>query len=129
LSSYFFRDYADATTNYSGNPLTGVPHDVLVSSLQVKVPANVYVFVQHNYTASIPLNDAHTVFAPKYHLLQAKAGWACTLTAKTKLEIYAGADNLLNTHYSLGNDLNAVGSRYFNPSPLRNYFAGFNVMF
>jgi iron complex outermembrane receptor protein len=129
LSSYFFRNYSDATTNYSSNPLTGVPHDVLVSSIQVKFPQSIYVFVQHNYTASIPLNDAHNVFAPQYHLLQAKAGWTHPFTAKTKLEIYAGADNLLNAHYSLGNDLNAVGNRYFNPSPLRNYFAGFNVVF
>jgi iron complex outermembrane receptor protein len=102
---------------------------VLVSSIQVKFPQSIYVFVQHNYTASIPLNDAHNVFAPQYHLLQAKAGWTHPFTAKTKLEIYAGADNLLNAHYSLGNDLNAVGNRYFNPSPLRNYFAGFNVVF
>jgi iron complex outermembrane receptor protein len=128
LSSYFFRDYSDATTNYSGNPLTGVPKHVLVSSLQAKLPHQLYAFVQHNYTASIPLNDAHTVFASQYHLLQAKAGWALNIN-KTKLEIYAGADNLLNQHYSLGNDLNAVGSRYFNPSPLRNYFAGFNLIF
>lgn len=129
LSSYFFRDYSDATTNYSGNPLTGVPRHVLVSSVQVKLPQYFYVFVQHNYTASIPLNDAHNIFAPQYHLLQAKAGWTHPFTQKTKLEIYAGADNLLNAHYSLGNDLNAVGNRYFNPSPLRNYFAGFNLMF
>ncbi|GAB3913351.1 TonB-dependent receptor [Mucilaginibacter boryungensis] len=129
LSSYFFRDYSDATTNYSGNPLTGVPKHVIVSSLQVKVPHQLYLFVQHNYTASIPLNDANTVFAPQYHLLQSKIGWAHAINHKIKFELYAGADNLLNAHYSLGNDLNAVGSRYFNPSPLRNYFAGFNVIF
>lgn len=129
LSSYFFRDYADATTSYSGNPLTGVPQHVVVSSVQVKVPQNLYVFVQHNYTASIPLNDASNIFAPKYHLLQAKVGWMCNLARKAKLDIYAGADNLLNAKYSLGNDLNAVGNRYFNPSPLRNYYAGFSLMF
>jgi iron complex outermembrane receptor protein len=129
LSSYFFRDYADATTNYSGNPLTGVPRHVIVSSLQVKLPQQLYAFIQHNYTASIPLNDAHNVFAPQYHLLQAKAAWMHQINSTIKLEIYAGADNVLNARYSLGNDLNAVGSRYFNPSPLRNYFAGFNLMF
>ncbi len=129
LSSYFFRDYSDATTNYSGHPLTGVPRHVIVSNLQVKLPNNFYVFVQHNYTASIPLNDANTAFAAQYHLLQAKAGWSHSLSPKTKLEIYAGGDNLLNTHYSLGNDLNAVGNRYYNPSALRNYYAGMNLVF
>jgi len=129
FSRYFFRDYSNAGISYSGNPLTGVPKHVVVSSVQVKFPESLYLFVQHNYTASIPLNDAHTVFAPQYHLLQAKAGWAHAINLKTKLEIYAGADNILDTRYSLGNDLNAVGNRYYNPSPLRNYYVGFNVVF
>ena len=129
LSSYFFREYSNGTVSYSGNPLTGVPKHVVVSSVQVKLPAYLYLFIQHNYTASIPLNDAHTVFAAPYHLLQAKAGWSHAISVKTRLEIYAGVDNILNVRYSLGNDLNAVGNRYYNPSPLRNYYAGFNMMF
>jgi iron complex outermembrane receptor protein len=129
FSSYFFRDYSNGAVSYSGNPLTGVPKNVVVSSVQVKLPAYLYLFIQHNYTASIPLNDAHTVFAVPYHLLQAKAGWGHAISAKTRFEVYAGADNILNAHYSLGNDLNAVGNRYYNPSPLRNYYAGFNVVF
>lgn len=129
FSGYFFRDYSNGAVSYSGNPLTGVPRHVVVSSVQIKLPAYLYLFIQHNYTASIPLNDAHTVFAAPYHLLQARAGWGHVISAKTRLEVYAGADNLLNAHYSLGNDLNAVGNRYYNPSPLRNYYAGFNVLF
>jgi iron complex outermembrane receptor protein len=35
----------------------------------------------------------------------------------------------LNEKYSLGNDLNAFGERYFEPSPERNYFAGINFSF
>jgi iron complex outermembrane receptor protein len=38
-------------------------------------------------------------------------------------------DNLLNQYYNLGADLDAVGNRFYNPSPLRNYYAGFNVKF
>ena len=101
----------------------------MVSSVQVRFPASLYVFVQYNYTSSIPLDDAHTTFASAYHLLQAKAGWSHNISLKTGLEIYAGADNLLNARYSLGNDLNAVGNRYYNPSALRNFYMGFNVIF
>jgi iron complex outermembrane receptor protein len=46
-----------------------------------------------------------------------------------QLELFAGADNLLNQRYSLGDDLNAVGGRYYNPAPGRNYFGGLNVKF
>jgi iron complex outermembrane receptor protein len=41
-----------------------------------------------------------------------------------QLEIFAGIDNGLNQLYSLGNDINAVGNRYYNPAPARNYFGG-----
>jgi iron complex outermembrane receptor protein len=127
ISRFKFRDYNVAGASYSGNRLTGVPREVVVSSLQVLLPQSFAIFVQHNYTSSIPLNDANTVYAAKYHLLQARASWQHNISRKTRLELYAGADNLLNQKYSLGNDLNAVGNRYYNPSPLRNYFFGLNV--
>ncbi|RWY55613.1 TonB-dependent receptor [Mucilaginibacter gilvus] len=126
ISRFNFRDYNVAGNNYSGNKLTGVPREVVVSSLQVLLPQGLSVFVQHNYTSKIPLNDANTVYVGKYHLLQAKASWQHQL-GKTRLEIYAGADNLLNEKYSLGNDLNAIGNRYYNPAAPRSYYAGLGI--
>ena len=125
----FSSDYHDATSNYAGNPLTGVPEQVVLSSFQIKFPEYLYLFIEHNYTAKIPLNDASTAYAPHYNLLQAKAGWQHRFGSKASIEIYAGADNLLNEKYSLGDDLNAVGNRYYNAAPLRNYYVGFNVVY
>lgn len=127
VSRFKFRDYNVAGASYSGNRLTGVPREVIVSSLQTLFPQSFALFVQHNYTSNIPLNDANTVYAAKYHLLQAKASWQHQINRKTGIELFAGADNLLNQKYSLGNDLNAIGNRYYNPSPPRNYFFGVNV--
>src|SRR6185312_16581292 len=125
----FSSDYHDATSNYAGNHLTGVPEQVMVTSFQVKLPQNLYVFAEHNYTARIPLNDGNTAYAPHYNLVQAKAGWHHTFNHASRFEIYAGADNLLNEKYSLGDDLNAVGSRYYNAAAPRNYYIGFNIVF
>jgi len=125
----FAGNYHDASGSYSGNQLTGVPGQVFVTSVQIKFPQNLYLFVEYNHTARIPLTDANTFFASPYDLLQAKAGWQHKLSRKTKFEIYAGADNLLNEKYSLGDDLNAVGNRFFNAAPPRNYYVGFNVVF
>ncbi|MVN92489.1 TonB-dependent receptor [Mucilaginibacter aquatilis] len=127
-NNFNFRNYNVNNNNYSGNSLTGVPKNVAVSSLQFRFPKTVYVFIQHNYTGRLPVNDANTVYASKYNLLQAKAGLQLNRAAsKVKINIYAGTDNLLNQKYSLGNDLNAVGNRFFNPAPLRNYYAGLNL--
>jgi iron complex outermembrane receptor protein len=127
LNRFKFVDYHDATTNYSGNQLTGVPGQVFVTSVQVKFPSHLYVFIEHNYTARIPLNDGNTTFADHYNLVEAKAGWEQIIAHKTRLGIYAGVDNLFNEKYSLGDDLNAVGNRYYNASAPRNYYIGLKV--
>ena len=125
----FAGNYHDSNGSYSGNQLTGVPGQVFVVSSQIKFPQNFYLFVEYNYTARIPLTDANTVYASRYNLVQTKVGWQHKLGRKSKFELYAGADNLLNEKYSLGDDLNAVGNRFFNAAPPRNYYAGFNVIF
>lgn len=128
-SHFRFRDYIVTNANYSGNRLTGVPKNVFVSSVQIRFPESLALFVQHTFTAKIPLNDASTVYAPKYNLLQARVSYQPTIGRKTHFEIFAAADNLLNEKYSLGNDLNAVGNRYYNAAPLRNYSVGMNFMY
>lgn len=128
-SRFKFRDYNYAGINYSGNQLPGVPQEVVLTSIQVKFPQNIYVFVQHNYTGRIALNDGNSLFAAHYNVLQAKAGWQLPIQSRVKLALYAGADNILNEKYSLGDDLNAVGNRYFNAAAPRNYFAGIDARF
>lgn len=129
LSHFKFDKYLDKIGDYSGNDLTGVPKNVMVSSVDLLLPKDFYAFLQHNFTAQIPLNDANTVYAKKYHLLQAKIGWRNLHIGKTPVELFIGADNLLNENYSLGNDLNAMGGRYFNAAPKRNFYGGLLVRF
>jgi len=130
LSKFTFRDYViDAAMNYSGNNLTGVPRQVIVSSATILFPKGFYFLSQYSFTSSAPLNDANTIYAGNYNLLGAKAGWKYKLKATTEIEIFAGADNILNTHYSLGDDLNAALNRFYNPAALRNYYGGFSLKF
>lgn len=129
LSRFKFDAFLDKSADYSGNNLTGVPKNVLVSSIDVQFPKSVYAFIQHNFTSQIPLNDANTAYAKKYHLLQAKVGWQNLRIGNTPVAVFAGADNLLNENYSLGNDLNAMGGRYFNAAAKRNFYGGLTVHF
>jgi iron complex outermembrane receptor protein len=124
---YTFTNYHVGTANYSGNQLTGVPRQVAITSVQVKFPENIYFFAQHNYTARLPLNDGNTAYAGHYNLVEAKAGWQVPLSPKTRLSLYVGADNILNQKYSLGDDLNAVGNRYYNAAAPRNYYVGASI--
>lgn len=124
LSRFKFDRYFDKSADYSENDLTGVPKSVVVTSIDALLPCNFYVFLQHNFTSRIPLNDANTVYAEKYHLVQAKLGRRNLKIANIPFELFAGVDNLLNEKYSLGNDLNAMGGRFFNAAAARNFYAG-----
>lgn len=126
-SDFSFDNYQSGAEDYSGNRLTGVPKHALVSSVNFGFVREFSLFLQHNYTSDIPLNDASSVYARKYHLLQAKASRKFSTRGGTGISLYLGADNLLNENYSLGNDLNAFGNRFLNPAPKRNFFAGLNV--
>jgi iron complex outermembrane receptor protein len=99
-----------------------------VSGVDIKTKHRWYANITFNYTSSIPLNDANTVYAKPYHLLQIKLGKEFILH-QYSINVFAGADNLLNEVYSLGNDINALGSRYFNPAPERNYYGGIRIKF
>ena len=128
-NKFTFRDYVTTTANYDGNNLTGVPQQNLVTSLYVLLPQRFYLFTQYSFTDKLPLNDANSVYAPSYSLLSAKFGWRHSLYGKTQIELFAGADNLLNQRYSLGDDLNAAAGRYYNPAPTRNYYGGINLRY
>lgn len=129
LSRFRFDNYFNGSIDLSGKMLTGVPKNVLNSSVEIHLPAAVYIFLQHSYTSRIPLTDANTVYANEYHLLQSKIGWKNLHIGKIPLEIFAGADNLMNKKYSLGNDLNDANGRYFNPAASRNFYGGLALSF
>ena len=129
LSRFRFGEYRVGANDFTGNKLTGVPATTVVNSLMAQLPGAATVFLMHNYTSSIPLDDGNTVFADAYHLLQAKLSWERRLGGKLALQVFVGADNLLNEVYSLGNDINAFGGRFFNAAAPRNFYGGVALHF
>lgn len=125
---YRFTNYQQGAADYSGNQLTGVPKLVNVSAIQFSANKGWQLNASLNITSSIPLNDANTVFAAPYQLLQSKLSKRFHF-CKNQIDVYIAGDNLLNQLYSLGNDINAVGGRYFNPAPVRNWMAGIQFSF
>ncbi|KAI9463089.1 TonB-dependent receptor [Russula earlei] len=128
LESFSYQPYHFGTYTYpggdnSGNKLTGVPRTISVTGIELVTKPGLVANVFLNNTSSIPLTDANDAFASAYHLLQAKIGYRHS-TRHYRYELYAGGDNLLNEVYSLGNDINAAGKRFYNPSPARNYYIG-----
>lgn len=129
LSKFRFTDYQSAGTDFSGNRLTGVPSETVVSHIRFLLPHAITAYIMHNYTSSIPLNDGNTVYADAYHLLQAKVSYSVPILRRWNLQAFVGSDNILNQTYSLGNDINAFGGRFFNTAAPRNYYGGLSLTY
>jgi iron complex outermembrane receptor protein len=129
LNKYEFKDYVKDNVSYSGNQLTGTPKEVITGGADLFFAKGFYLNLTANYTSEIPLNDANSVVAKSYTLLGARAGFKNYLNSSLPFELFAGADNLLDEKYSLGNDLNAAGGRYYNAAPTRNFYFGLKVGF
>jgi len=65
----------------------------------------------------------YSAYARAYNNLSARLGYRKKLR-RYAADVYVGADNMLDQTYSLGNDINAAGGRYYNAAPRVNYFAG-----
>ncbi len=128
LNKYRFNDYTKDTISYAGNKLTGVAPAIYVAGLDIALRFNVYANITFNHTDAIPLNDANSAYADAYNLLGARLGYR-KAWSKFSLDFFAGVDNALNEKYSLGNDLNAAGGRYYNAAPTINFYSGVKVGF
>ncbi len=123
FNNYQFKNYKQLKTDLSGNALTGVPRQVWVSGVDLQTKIGFYFNSTINFTDRIPLNDANNVYANSYKLLNGKLGFRKNFD-KIGLNFYLAGDNLLNQVYSLGNDINTAGNRYFNTAAPRNWLFG-----
>jgi iron complex outermembrane receptor protein len=121
---FHYVDFKQLNADYSGNYMPGVAKHIIVSGIDVNTKIGLYTNVTYTYTDKIWLNDANTAYAGSYNLLGTRVGYRKIFPRKFKLEIFAGADNIFNTKYSLGNDINAAAGRYYNAAPGVNYYVG-----
>lgn len=124
LTDYRFREYRQGSTELSNNRIPGVAPTTLVTGVDVETRPGLYAHLTYQFLNPFPLNDANTAFADPTRLLQATLGFRRTLGQRWTLDLNASGDNLLDQMYSLGYDLNAVGNRYYNAAPARNFVGG-----
>jgi iron complex outermembrane receptor protein len=78
----------------------------------------------------LPLTDANDVFADDYRLWQIRLGWRNTSKKSgIQTDVFVHADNPMNESYSLGNDINAFGRRFYNPAPMAQFTGGIRLHF
>lgn len=124
-----FTDYKSGNLDFSGNALTGVPVQTVLGGIDLETKHGFYVQGTVNHTSRLPLNDVNDQYADAYTLLQGRMGWKGVVRGSRAIDLFLGIDNALNQAYSLGNDINAFGRRYYNPAAIRNYYGGVRFSF
>lgn len=127
-NNFKYGYYVKNNTDFSGNAIPGVPAGSFSVWADLMLAKGWFIKSSYYSASKIFMNDANTTAAKAYHLAGAGGGYKKQLK-KIVLKIYLGVDNILNETYSLGNDINAAGGRYFNAAPARNYYAGIAFQF
>ncbi|MEO5564527.1 MAG: TonB-dependent receptor plug domain-containing protein [Chitinophagaceae bacterium] len=123
--NYFrYKDFKQGANDFSGKQLPSVAPQTVAAGIDITTKPGLYINLSYFYSDPIALNDANTAYASPYNLFGGRLGWKKTMGGKWGLNFFVGADNLFDVEYSLGNDINAAGNRYYNAAPGRNYFAG-----
>ncbi|NII23957.1 TonB-dependent receptor [Pseudoflavitalea sp. X16] len=128
-SHFRYKDFKQGATDFSRKQLPSVAPHTLTAGLDVSTRPGLYANLTWYYSDPIALNDANTVIASSYQLSGGRIGWRTRLCKGIAADIFAGADNLFDVRYSLGNDINAAANRYYNTAAGANYFGGINLQF
>nr|MBS0038092.1 TonB-dependent receptor [Saprospiraceae bacterium] len=124
---FTFKELERNGNDFSGNQLTGVAPHLMYNRVEWKFHSGLRFFFHHRYSDRLPLNDANTDYQEAYHTFAIKGNWSALKREKFQLNVHAGIDNLTDEDYSLGNDLNAFGGRYYQPAPGRNWYLGVSL--
>lgn len=124
--NFKYDDFVQLDQDFSGNQLPGVaPHNYTLMA-DVAARSGLFAFLSYNHSSKIALNDANTQYADDFQLVSLKLGYQKQIN-NIPFQFFAGADNLLDQTYSLGNDINGFGGRYYNVAPGRSFYVGLKL--
>lgn len=123
-SHFRYGSFIKGKDDFTGNAVPGVPIHAASYNADLNFVNGLYVNANYYAASKIFMNDGNTEAAAPYYLLGLRSGWKTSVRKKKSIDMFGGVDNLLNQVYSLGNDINAAGRRYYNAAPGRNYYAG-----
>lgn len=120
---FHYKEFKQISNDFSGNQLPSVAPHTVSSGVDIAMNNGLLATLTYFYSDKIPLNDANSEYANDYHLVGAKIGYEKWFKNKLRIKIFAGVEDLFNTTYSLGNDINGFGGRYYNAAAGRNFYA------
>ncbi len=122
-----YKDFVKGSVDYSGKFLPSVPKHNLLIGLDGNMKNGLYGNLTYQYIDTIPVNDANSEKAAATHLMSLRAGLRKNLGKSLRIDFYVAGENLTDSKYCLGFDLNANGGRYYNTAPGRMLVVGVEI--
>lgn len=126
-SDYTYSDYVKDDKDLSGRNLPGVAPHTINAGLDLEIKRALYANLTWNYSDKIPLNDANSSYASSYSVFHSRISHKMHFRKSIQADIYFSVDNIFNVRYSLGNDINAFGGRFYNAAAGRNFTGGISL--
>jgi iron complex outermembrane receptor protein len=111
--------------------LPGTPRATFASGADVRLKSGLFANVHWQWVDGTPANSVNTVMIAAYDVLNSKVGWdfSSLLNDRWEVSVFAGVQNAFDELYTSFVAFDAVGDRYYNPMPRRNYYGGIEARF
>jgi iron complex outermembrane receptor protein len=134
LNDHNFVDFQTADSDFSGNPLTGVPKNRIYGGLQLNSDFGWFWNTNYQFVDAIPLTDSASLYSDAYSLWNTQLGYRTQWDSKFNLSLEVGINNIFDTLYASSVLINATGfggsePRYYYPGNGRNYYVGILVLY
>ncbi len=130
---FYFTDFTDLDSDYSGMRIPGVPRHVMNASVYKDTRIGLYAMAGWRYTGRMAMNDANTSFTSAYALLNLIIGYRPDVHDRVNSDLYLRINNLTDRHYASMILVNAPSfggpPRYYYPGLPVNFQAGLKISF
>lgn len=128
-SDFKFEDFVDDNGNdFSGNQLPGLPRQFGYLGLSYHTESGFSGTFETIYSGDLYANNANSANVSSYTVANLRLGHEFH-NGNWMIRPYIGINNLFDETYNSNIRINAFGGRYFEPAPIRNFYAGVVVNF
>ena len=121
FSDFIFDSYVLDGSAYNGNRLPAIPKHHAFFSFKYKFNSTIGAEVKSKYVGTFFADDKNSNEVDAYSIFQFRV-WKDF----KNFSLYGGVNNLFNKKYFDNIRINAFANRFYEPAPLRNYYAGIN---
>lgn len=129
IQSYKFDALTIQNEDYGGNALPGVPLLTYALTADIAMGDRLKWRISYRFFDAVPLDFANAHYSAEYDLLDMRVEYRLRFLDRFAIDLYAGAENLLDEQYASFFRLNAVDGRFYNPQAPRTLYGGLRLTF